>query len=105
MEEVCLLRRNSYSTGPSQELDMSTFKFNPQVNVRVMFLKLVLHILRILKVVFAIQIYLREKIVLDTLCSVNWWVFGSCQQTLLSITVRGFIRQSGSAPQPFHQGL
>ena len=57
MEEAYLLRRNSYPSGPSQELDMSTFKFNPQVNVRVLFLKHVLCILRILKVVFAIQIY------------------------------------------------
>lgn len=59
---------------------MSTFKFNPQVNVRVMFLKLVLHILRILKVVFAIQIYLREKIVLRhiVLCElVGVWVLSA----------------------------
>lgn len=80
MEEAYLLRRNSYSTGPSQELDMSTFKFNPQVNVRVLFLKLALCILRILKVVFAIQIYLREKIVLRqvVLCElVGVWVLSA----------------------------
>lgn len=56
---------------------MSTFKFNPQVNVRVLFLKLVLRILRIVKVVFAIKVYLREKIVLRqvVLCElVGVWV-------------------------------
>lgn len=37
-------RRDNYSIGLSREFDMGTFEFNPQVNVRVLFLKLVLYI-------------------------------------------------------------